>query len=195
MKAVLVLENGAVFVGRAFSGAGEVVAPLAFNSNMAGYQEAITDPGHMGRMLCFTYPLIGSYGVNDEDSLSSSVQVKAVLVKEYISTPRNFRAQGSLADFLARQGVLGVEALDTRAVTRLLSQNGPMLAAVSTTAAACCSVLVDKSELPEAISCIPVLIDPTPSRMVLTVSRRPFCIFCKFKHNRPISLLPDTLTG
>ena len=132
MKAILVLENGAIFSGRAFSGAGEVCAPLVYNSNMMGYQEAITDPGHHGRMLCFTYPLIGSYGVNEEDSLSALVHTPAILVKEYVGAPRNFRATASLADLLARFGILGVEGVDTRAITRLVSQHGPMKAILST---------------------------------------------------------------
>ena len=133
MKAVLALEDGSVFYGQTFAGQGEVIAPLAFNSYMIGYQETITDPGHLGRMLCFTYPLIGSYGVNHEDSLSPKVQASAVIVREYVAKPRNFRATGTLAEFLEKDGVMGVEGMDTRAITRRLSKNGPMKAVLSTT--------------------------------------------------------------
>lgn len=132
MKAILALEDGSIFHGKTFTGQGEVIAPLVFNSYMIGYQETITDPGHLGRILCFTYPLIGSYGVNPDDSLSKKVQPAALIMREYVARPRNFRATASLADFLAEQGVMGVEDMDTRAITRRVSQNGPMGAVLST---------------------------------------------------------------
>ncbi len=132
MKATLVLEDGSVFYGHTFAGQGEVIAPLVFNSGMVGYQETITDPGHAGRMLCFTYPLIGSYGVNEHDNLSDRVQARAVIVREYVARPRNYRATASLADLLNKHNVIGVQGMDTRAITRRISQKGPMKAVLST---------------------------------------------------------------
>lgn len=132
MKAILALEDGSIFHGESFAGQGEIIAPLVFNSYMIGYQGAVTDPANLGRMLCFTYPLIGSYGINDEDSLSEKVQASAVIVREYVARPRNYRATSTLAELLEKNKVLGVQGMDTRAITRRISKNGPMKAVLST---------------------------------------------------------------
>jgi len=104
-----------------------------FNTSMTGYQEVLTDPSYSGQMVTMTYPLIGNYGVNDEDVESARIQVAAFLVKEYQPFPSNFRSTQSLADYLADQGVLGVEGLDTRALTRHIRNGGAMRAVISTT--------------------------------------------------------------
>ena len=100
---------------------------------MSGYQEVLTDPSYSGQMVTMTYPLIGNYGVNPEDVESARIQVAAFLVKEYQSFPSNFRSTQSLADYLKGQGVLGVEGLDTRALTRHIRNGGAMRAIISTT--------------------------------------------------------------
>ncbi|NQU16131.1 MAG: carbamoyl phosphate synthase small subunit, partial [Desulfobacteraceae bacterium] len=82
-KAVLALEDGKVFTGRSFTGHGESVGEVVFNTSMSGYQEILTDPSYAGQMVTMTYPLIGNYGINDEDVESKRIQVKALLVKEY----------------------------------------------------------------------------------------------------------------
>ncbi len=132
LDALLVLEDGTAFGCRTFAGAGEVAAEVCFNTAMTGYQEAITDPSYKGQMLAMTYPLIGNYGTNPEDVESRSVQVSAFLVKEYQEFPSNFRSTKSLREYLEAAGVMGVEGLDTRALTRHLRIRGAMKGILST---------------------------------------------------------------
>jgi len=101
---------------------GEVV----FNTSMTGYQEVLTDPSYSGQMVTMTYPLIGNYGVNLEDVESDRVQVAAFIVKEYQPYPSNYRSTSTLADYLDQNGILGVEGLDTRALTRHIRTAGAM---------------------------------------------------------------------
>ncbi|KMY68529.1 carbamoyl phosphate synthase small subunit [Desulfocarbo indianensis] len=131
-KALLVLEDGAAFPCRAFAGSGEVKAEVCFNTAMTGYQEVLTDPSYRGQMVAMTYPLIGNYGANPEDVESARVQVSAFLVKEYIDFPSNFRSRQSLRSYLEEAGVMGVEGLDTRALTRHLRIGGAMQGVLST---------------------------------------------------------------
>ncbi len=131
-KALLALEDGTTFPCRAFAGSGEVAAEVCFNTAMTGYQEVLTDPSYHGQMVTMTYPLIGNYGVNPEDVESAAVQVSAFLVKEYIDFPSNFRSTMSLKQYLEEAGVLGVEGLDTRALTRHLRMRGAMKGVLST---------------------------------------------------------------
>ena len=131
-KALLVLEDGTAFPCRAFAGRGEVKAEVCFNTAMTGYQEAITDPSYKGQMLAMTYPLIGNYGTNPDDVESNRVQVSAFLVKEYHEFPSNFRSNWSLKEYLEKAGVMGVQGLDTRALTRHLRIRGAMQGVLST---------------------------------------------------------------
>ena len=131
-EALLALEDGACFPCRTFAGRGEVKAEVCFNTAMTGYQEAITDPSYKGQMLAMTYPLIGNYGTNAEDVESNRVQVSAFLVKEYQEFPSNFRSNWSLREYLEKAGVMGVEGLDTRALTRHLRMRGAMQGVLST---------------------------------------------------------------
>lgn len=133
MKALLALEDGTVFEGRSFTGHGEAVGEVVFNTSMSGYQEVLTDPSYCGQMVTMTYPLIGNYGINDQDMESDRIQVKALLVKEYQCFPSNWRSQQSLADYLKTDGIPGIEGLDTRALTRHIRVQGAMKAALSTT--------------------------------------------------------------
>ncbi len=132
MKALLALEDGRTFACRSFTGPGEVGGEVVFNTGMSGYQEVLTDPSYSGQMVTMTYPLIGNYGVNPEDIESRRVQVAAFLVREYQPNPSNFRSKGNLADYLKQSGILGVEGLDTRALTRHIRTAGAMRAMIST---------------------------------------------------------------
>jgi carbamoyl-phosphate synthase small subunit len=132
MKAILALEDGTVFTGRSFTGHGESVGEVVFNTSMSGYQEILTDPSYCGQMVTMTYPLIGNYGVNDEDVESGRIHVKALLVKEYQEYPSNWRSQRSLADYLKASKIPGLEGIDTRALTRHIRLKGAMKAALST---------------------------------------------------------------
>lgn len=132
MKALLALEDGTLFPARSFTGPGEAGGECVFNTAMTGYQEILTDPSYKGQLVTMTYPLIGNYGVNDQDIESDRVQVEAFLVKEYLPFPSNFRSQATLSDYLNKNAILGLEGLDTRALTRHLRNFGAMRAFAST---------------------------------------------------------------
>lgn len=132
MRAFIALEDGTVFQGHSFTGHGEAEGEIVFNTGMTGYQEVLTDPSYRGQIITMTYPLIGNYGVNDEDMESAAIHAEAFLVKEYCPHPSNFRAIGNLADFLRRFHILGVEGIDTRALTRHIRTAGAMKAVIST---------------------------------------------------------------
>ncbi|MEE4609048.1 MAG: glutamine-hydrolyzing carbamoyl-phosphate synthase small subunit [Desulfobacteraceae bacterium] len=133
MKALLALEDGRTFACRSFTGPGEAAGEVVFNTGMSGYQEILTDPSYRGQMVTMTYPLIGNYGVNAEDVESDRIQVAAFLTREYQAHPSNWRAERPLADYLKSQHVMGIEDLDTRALTRHIRNAGAMRAVVSTT--------------------------------------------------------------
>ncbi len=132
MRAVLALEDGTWFEGRSFTGQGEAGGEVIFNTGMSGYQEVLTDPSYIGQMVCMTYPLIGNYGVNLEDVESDRVQVEAMIVKECCKQPSNWRATQSLPDYLREAGVIGLEGIDTRALTRHLRIHGAQRGIIST---------------------------------------------------------------
>jgi carbamoyl-phosphate synthase small subunit len=131
-RATLVLEDGAAFEGWSFAGEGEIAGEVVFTTSMVGYQETITDPSYRGQILLFTYPLIGNYGVIPGDDESRKVQAAAVLVREYTPHPSNWASVRSLADLLEENDVLGIEGIDTRALTRHLRDKGAMRGVIST---------------------------------------------------------------
>ncbi len=132
MKALIALEDGKVFEGQSFTGPGEAVGEIVFNTSMSGYQEILTDPSYTGQIVTMTYPLIGNYGINPDDMESAAVHPRAFLVKEYNAIPSNFRSRRPLADFLHEYGVLGVEGFDTRALVKHIRTMGAMKGIVST---------------------------------------------------------------
>ena len=132
MEALIALEDGRTFSCTSFTGPGETWGELVFNTGMAGYQEVLTDPSYRGQMVTMTYPLIGNYGVNPEDVESDRIQVAGFIVREYQAFPSNFRSTATLADYLKQQGVMGIEGLDTRALTRHIRKTGAMRAMMST---------------------------------------------------------------
>ncbi len=131
-RAAIVLEDGATFHGWTFAGTGEVAGEVVFTTSMVGYQETITDPSYKGQILLFTYPLIGNYGIIPGDEESLGIQAAAVLVREYTPHHSNWAADKSLASLLEEHGVIGVEGLDTRALTRHLRDRGAMRGVIST---------------------------------------------------------------
>ncbi len=132
MKAVIVLEDGRVFEGESFTGQGEALGEVVFNTSMTGYQEILSDPSYKGQMVTMTYPLIGNYGVNGEDFESAGLHLSAFIVREYQEFYSNWRATGGLAPLLRQHGVLGIHQVDTRALTRHIRLAGAMKAVVST---------------------------------------------------------------
>lgn len=120
----LILEDGTTFFGQKFAGTGEKFSEIVFNTAMSGYQEILTDPSYTGQMVLMTYPLIGNYGINDEDIESRKIFLDALLIREYIDTPSNWRSKKSLKTYLDENNILGVEGLDTRAITRHIRTTG-----------------------------------------------------------------------
>lgn len=132
MKAILALEDGTVFEGEHFGAEGEKCGEVVFNTSMTGYQEVLTDPSYKGQIVTMTYPLIGNYGCNWVDLESQKPHVEGFVVREYTSRYSNWRANESLSNFLQKHGVVGIQKVDTRALTRHLRTRGVMKGIVST---------------------------------------------------------------
>ncbi len=132
MKALLVLEDGTVFKGSSFGAAGERAGEVVFNTSMAGYQEILTDPSYKGQIVTMTYPLIGNYGVNSEDVESAKPYVEAFVVRECSRLASSWRCEKSLGEYLKENNIVGIEGIDTRALTRHIRLAGAMKAVIST---------------------------------------------------------------
>ena len=132
MKAILLLEDGTVFEGENFGAEGEVFAEVVFNTSMTGYQEIITDPSYKGQIVTMTYPLIGNYGVNDEDVESIKPWLSGFVIKELSAISSNWRSKMGLGEYLKKYNVVGIQGIDTRALTRHIRFKGAMQAAIST---------------------------------------------------------------
>lgn len=132
MKALIALEDGTIFKGRSFTGHGEAVGEIVFNTSLSGYQEILTDPSYTGQIVTMTYPMIGNYGINPEDMESAAIHPMAFLIKEYNGYPSNYRSTMSLGDFLQEYSILGVEGFDTRALVKHIRSQGAMKCIVST---------------------------------------------------------------
>ncbi|HQP91832.1 MAG TPA: carbamoyl-phosphate synthase domain-containing protein, partial [Candidatus Omnitrophota bacterium] len=126
MKAILVLEDGKVFKGLSFGARGEHFGEVVFNTGMSGYQEIITDPSYKGQMVCMTYPLMGNYGFNKEDSESRKPFLEGFIVREYSKIASNWRSDLPLGDYLKKHDILGIEHIDTRALTLHIRKAGAM---------------------------------------------------------------------
>lgn len=126
MKAKLILENGIIFEGKAFGYLKECVGEVVFNTGMTGYQEVLTDPSYYGQIVTMTYPLIGNYGINLEDVESGSPKVRGFIVREKCQYPNNFRCELELETYLNQNKILGLDGIDTRALTKILRNSGTM---------------------------------------------------------------------
>ena len=126
MKAKLILENGMIFEGKAFGHLKDSVGEVVFTTGMTGYQEVLTDPSYYGQIVTMTYPLIGNYGINIEDMESDSPKVKGFIVREKCDYPNNFRCEMDLDSYLKQNKIIGLEGIDTRALTKILRNNGTM---------------------------------------------------------------------
>ena len=131
-KALLALEDGAVFEGWSFGFSGEKAGEAVFNTSMTGYQEILTDPSYKGQIVTMTYPLIGNYGINQEDIESQGPRVEGFVVKENSFIFSNWRGDKPLSDYLISHRIMGVEGMDTRAITKHLRVAGAMKAILST---------------------------------------------------------------
>ena len=115
--AVLLLENKLLFKGFSFGALGTITGELCFNTGMVGYQEILTDPSYCGQIVMMTYPHIGNYGINPNDIESNQIQVSGFIVKEAADYPSNFQSNQSIHDYLSEQNIVGIQGLDTSAIT------------------------------------------------------------------------------
>ncbi len=132
MKAILALEDGRLFEGRAFGATGTTTGEICFNTSMTGYQEVITDPSYRGQIVAMTYPQIGNYGINPEDAESAGPHVRGFVIGELSPVASNWRSRQSLPDYFIQHGVVGIEHVDTRALTKHLRSRGAMRACLTT---------------------------------------------------------------
>src|ERR1051325_5317256 len=130
--AKLALKDGTVFTGRAFGFAGTTEGEVVFNTSMTGYQEILTDPSYKGQIVTMTYPLIGNYGVNRQDVESRQPHVAGFIIKELPPVYSNYRADMSLDEYLKQHHIVGIEGIDTRALTRRLRLDRTMRGILST---------------------------------------------------------------
>lgn len=132
MKAFLILEDGTVFEGQHIGAQKEIISEIVFNTSMAGYLEVLTDPSYAGQAVCMTYPLIGNYGICDDDMESKKPWPDAFIVRELSRIPSNFRMDGTIQDFLKLHEVPGIAGIDTRALTKILREKGTMNGCITT---------------------------------------------------------------
>jgi carbamoyl-phosphate synthase small subunit len=132
MKAVLALADGRVFAGKSFGSTGEATGEVVFNTAMSGYQEVLTDPSYKGQMVTMTYPQMGNTGINPEDVESAGLYLSGFIVKEYFEKYSNWRATMSLGAYLRENGIVGIQGIDTRALTRHLRDKGAQNGIIST---------------------------------------------------------------
>jgi carbamoyl-phosphate synthase small subunit len=188
---MLALEDGRVFRGEGFGAAAETTGEVVFNTAMTGYQEVLSDPSYCGQILTFTYPLIGNYGVNDEDWESEKLRAQGAVVRDICDLPSNWRSTGTLPDLLESRGVPGISGVDTRALTRHLRERGTMRGCLSTLSTNA-DELVDKARksprmeglaLAEVVTCVepywwsehgPAENEPVPDRA------KPLCVAFDF---------------
>ncbi|WP_300278813.1 carbamoyl phosphate synthase small subunit [Peptacetobacter sp.] len=131
MKCKLILEDGTVFEGKAFGYEKETVGEVVFNTSMAGYEELLTDPTYRGQFIVMTYPLVGNYGINLEDVESNGVHAKALIVRNKCDSPNNFRCEMDLDTYMKQNKIVGVEGIDTRALTKMITAKGTMKAVIA----------------------------------------------------------------
>lgn len=149
--AKLVLQNGKIYTGTIFSKGDFISGELIFNTAMSGYEEVLTDPSYYGQMVLMTYPLVGNYGINENNIQSDKLHLKALIVKEYIDFPSNWESKKSLKTYLEENNIIGIEGIDTRAITRDLRTVGAMNALI-TTSNEPDNVLIEKVKKIEDIS-------------------------------------------
>lgn len=135
-KALLVLADGTVFAGRSFGAEGETIGEVVFNTSMTGYQEILTDSSYKGQIVTMTYTQMGNYGITDKDIESSGgPKAEGFIVKEYLDFPSSWRSETSLGHYLKKHAVVGIEGVDTRALTRRLRNFGAQMGIISTVTA------------------------------------------------------------
>ncbi|TYQ13305.1 UNVERIFIED_CONTAM: carbamoyl-phosphate synthase small subunit [Acetivibrio alkalicellulosi] len=157
MKAILALEDGTIFNGESFGIEGEVLGEIVFNTGMTGYQEVLTDPSYCGQVVTMTYPLIGNYGVNIDDLESAKPHVKGFVVRELCDNPSNWRSVETLNEYLKRNNIIGIQGIDTRALTRILRDKGTMKCIITTELDFCFDEKIDEIkayQIKDPVACV-----------------------------------------
>ncbi len=150
-KALLVLADGTEYEGISFGAASETIGEVVFNTSMAGYQEILTDPSYAGQMVTMTYPLIGNYGINEADFESVAPRAAGFIIKELSHIPSNWRSQMTLDQFLIEHHIVGIQGIDTRALTRHIRDAGAQQGIIS-------SVDLDPRSLTKKVQSAPGLV-------------------------------------
>lgn len=132
MKAFLALQNGEVFEGVSIGATGETIGEIVFDTGMSGYQEVLTDPSFVGQIITMTYPLIGNYGINSQDSEAKKPSCKGFVVHEVCDKPSNFRCEDTIDQYLKDHNIVGIQGIDTRKLTKVIRNAGTMNAIIST---------------------------------------------------------------
>jgi carbamoyl-phosphate synthase small subunit len=179
-EAILVLEDGKTFRGEAFGAVGETFGEAVFNTGMTGYQETLTDPSYRGQVVAMTAPHIGNTGWNGEDDESERIWLAGYVVRDPARVPSNWRSTGSLADALARQGVVGIAGVDTRALTRHLREAGAMRVGLS-------SAGTDAAELREKVLASPGMAGSNLVEAVTTAA--PYKVEAEGEHRFTVAAL------
>lgn len=131
-KAYLMLENGRVYEGVSFGAQGTAFGEIVFTTSMVGYLETITNSNYFGKLVTWTFPNAGNYGINIEDAESTDITAAALIVRECCEKPSNFRSEVTLDEFMMKNNLIGIERIDTRSLTRMLRDNGTMKGVVTT---------------------------------------------------------------
>jgi len=151
MKALLALEDGRIFQGYAFGTEGEAGGEVIFDTGMTGYQEVLTDPSFRGQIVTITYPLVGNCGINSQDSESSRPQVEALIVREKSTIYSSWRGEETLEEYFRRHNLLGLERIDTRALTRHIREKGALRGVISTRDSDPASLIKKARQIPPMI--------------------------------------------
>lgn len=152
MQARLLLEDGTLFVGKAFGSTAESVGEVVFNTGITGYQEVLSDPSYCGQIVTMTYPLIGNYGITRDDFESVRPFIHGFIVREYEEVPSNWRAQYTLDELLKEYGIPGISGIDTRQLTRIIRHYGTMKGILTTSGQSV-------AELKELLQATPLMTD------------------------------------
>lgn len=131
-KAYIMLADGRIFEGYSFGAKGTSFGEIVFATGMTGYEETLSDPSYYGQIVTQTFPLIGNYGVNDEDYESATSVVSGYVVREWCGAPSNFRCSGNVDEFLKKHNIIGVHSIDTRSLTRIIREHGVMNGVITT---------------------------------------------------------------
>ncbi len=132
MKALLILSDGTTFDGTLVGAPGTTTGEVVFNTSMTGYQEILTDPSYAGQLVALTYPLIGNYGINEDDMESIQPQVRGFIVKEMCDVPSNYRSQSSGDSYLLKNKITAIQGVDVRSLTKILRDSGVMMGMITT---------------------------------------------------------------